>query len=165
MHVASILIVDDEPAIAGAWERALRNAGHVVWTANTAKDALALCDEHSFDVVILDYLMPTMKGLELLTRIRGIQPLVRSILVSGQLNTVKDEQSLAADLKQRVEADLYFHKPVSNQSLREAVTSLLTDSEARDWKEVANKTLQAKKVTIQKAKDTTKELEKLRKKR
>lgn len=165
MSVTRILIVDDEIAISSAWERALRNAGYFVKTANTAKDALALCEEHSYDVVILDYLMPTMRGLELLTRIRKIQPLVRSILVSGQLNTAKDEQTLTADLKQSVEADLYFHKPVSNQRLKEGVASLLSENAPNDWKAVAEKTLQAKKITIQGAKATAKELDKLRKKR
>jgi CheY-like chemotaxis protein len=165
MPITKILIVDDETTILGAWERTLRNAGHSVSTATTAKGALELCEEHSFDVVILDYLMPTMKGLELLTRIRKIQPLVRSILVSGQLDTAIDEQTMATDLKESVEADLYFHKPVSNQRLREAVTSLTTEAAQDTWKEVADKTLQAKKVTIQGAKATAKELDKLRKKR
>lgn len=165
MPVTRILIVDDEVTILRAWERALRNAGYSVWTASTAQSALDQCQEHSFDVVILDYLMPTMKGLELLTRIRQIHPLVRSILVSGQIDTAIDEQTLTADLKQSVEADLYYHKPVSNQRLRDAVASLLTESSPISWKEVANKTLQAKKITIKSAKTTAKDLNKLRKKR
>ncbi|HEX8634116.1 MAG TPA: response regulator [Pyrinomonadaceae bacterium] len=165
MPVTRILVVDDEAAISNAWQRALRNAGYFVRTANTANSALTLCEEHSFDVVILDYLMPTMRGSELLTRIRRIQPMIRSILVSGQLDTDIDENTLSADLKQKVEADIYFHKPVSNQRLREAIASLSTDDPLKDWKKVADRTLQAKKVTIKGAKATAKDLDKLRKNR
>jgi CheY-like chemotaxis protein len=160
-----ILLVDDETTILNAWTRALKSSGYVVKTAQTAKAALELCEEYAFDVVVLDYIMPTMKGLELLTRIRKIQPLIRSVLVSGKLDTGYDDATLATELRESVEADNYLHKPVSNQKLRESIQSLLADSSSTEWKSLASKTLKSKAVTIEKAKAATKRLDKIRKKR
>ncbi|HKO61584.1 MAG TPA: response regulator [Pyrinomonadaceae bacterium] len=160
-----ILLVDDETGILNAWTRALQSSGYIVKTAQTAKAAIELCEEYAFDVVVLDYIMPTMKGLELLTRIRKIQPLIRSILVSGKLDTGYDDATLATELRESVEADDYLHKPVSNQKLRESIQSLLADSSSTEWKSLASKTLKSKAVTIEKAKAATKRLDTIRKKR
>jgi DNA-binding response OmpR family regulator len=162
---ARILLVDDEIYILNAWTKALQSSGYVVKTAQTAKAALELCEEYTFDVVVLDYIMPTMKGLELLTRIRKIQPLIRSVLVSGKLDTGLDDATLATELRESVEADDYLHKPISNQRLRESIQSLLAESSSKEWKSLASKTLKAKAVTIEKAKAATKKLDKIRKKR
>src|SRR6185295_11148677 len=121
MAVASILIVEDERTVLRALARAMRLAGYKVEGAETADAAISLCDEHTFDLVILDYLMPSMKGLELLTRIRRVQPLVRSILISGKLDSEFDEDTLAADLRRSVEVDVYLHKPVPPKRLKDEV--------------------------------------------
>ena len=160
-----ILLVDDESAILSAWTRALKSSGYVVKTAQTAQAAIQLCEEYTFDLVVLDYIMPSMKGLELLTRIRKAQPLIRSILVSGKLDTGFDNATVANELKVSVEADEYLHKPISNHKLRESIQSLLADSVPREWKGLASKTLKAKAITIKKAKAASKKLDAIRKKR
>src|SRR5437016_352598 len=141
MAVTRILLVDDELAILNGWKRALHGSSYVVKTAQTAAAALDLCDQYTFDVVVLDYIMPSMKGLELLTRIRKIRPLIRSILVSGKLDTGFDDATLTNDLRESVEVDIYLHKPISNQKLRESIDSLLTNDSSSGWKAIASKTL------------------------
>ncbi|MFL6275344.1 MAG: response regulator [Blastocatellia bacterium] len=165
MPVPRILIVDDETDVANAWRRAMRIAGYDVKTAQTAEAALALCDEYAFDVVILDYIMPSMKGLELLTRMRKVQPLIRSILVSGKFPTHLEESGLEAELKESVEVDVYLHKPVANQRLKEVVERLLAQRDLGDWKDVAKRTLEGRRPTIKDAKEATKSVDKLRKRR
>jgi CheY-like chemotaxis protein len=165
MAVVRILVVDDETTTLRGWKRALKYAGYLVWTAETAPRALTLCDEHTFDVVILDQYMPSMKGIELLTRIRKVQPLVRSIIVSGKLDDLLDEKTLAANLKETVEADEYLHKPVSNERLKETVVSLLSDESSTDWKAIAKTSVKARAVTLGAAKATSKRLNAIRKKR
>lgn len=165
MAVASILIVEDERTVLRALERAMRLAGYKVAGAETADDAISLCDEHTFDLVILDYLMPSMKGLELLTRIRKVQPLVRSVLISGKLDSEFDEDTLASDLRRSVEVDVYLHKPVPTKRLKDEVERLLAESSSGDWKAVADRTLKAQSATIKHAREVTKQVDKLRKKR
>jgi len=165
MAVIRLLVVDDETTTLKGWKRALTYAGYLVWTADTAPRALKLCDEHTFDVVIVDQYMPSMKGTELLTRIRKIQPLVRSIVVSGKLDDLLDEKQVSADLKANVEADEYLHKPVSNERLQQTVISLLSDEGSKDWKAVAKTAVKARSVTLKAAKAASKKLNAIRKKR
>jgi two-component system, OmpR family, response regulator MprA len=66
-----ILVVDDEPAVREAVERALRLEGHDVLLAGDGLEALASLDSRPADAVVLDVLMPRVDGLELCRRMRG----------------------------------------------------------------------------------------------
>jgi two-component system response regulator MprA len=65
-----ILVVDDEPAVREAVERALRLDGHDVMLAADGGEALETLDERPPDAVVLDVLMPRVDGLELCRRMR-----------------------------------------------------------------------------------------------
>jgi two-component system response regulator MprA len=65
-----ILVVDDEPAVREAVERALRLDGHDVLLAADGGEALDRLDERPPDAVVLDVLMPRVDGLELCRRMR-----------------------------------------------------------------------------------------------
>src|SRR5437762_1645570 len=62
----SILLVDDEEKILKALGRALRDAGHRVADTTSAREAQRLLAEHSFDLLIVDNVMPELGGLELI---------------------------------------------------------------------------------------------------
>lgn len=156
---ARILIVDDEANVLKGWARALRLAGYRVSTASTAQEALNLADEHPFDVTVLDFLMPSMTGIELLTRLRKKLPTIRSVVISGRIDKKLTADQLTSTLRDAVEADVYLHKPVSNQDLTETIAKLLSGAE-RSWKEFASQTVNAKAIKIKTAKDTAKELKK-----
>jgi len=59
---ASVLIVEDEAALAAAVTDALRDAGYAVQRASDGEEALALLTEHAFDAVICDLKMPRLDG-------------------------------------------------------------------------------------------------------
>jgi two-component system response regulator MprA len=65
-----ILVVDDEPAVREAVERALRLDGHDVLLAADGGEALATLGERAPDAIVLDVLMPRVDGLELCRRLR-----------------------------------------------------------------------------------------------
>jgi two-component system, OmpR family, response regulator MprA len=65
-----ILVVDDEPAVREAVERALRLDGHDVQLAADGGEALTTLDERPPDAMVLDVLMPRVDGLELCRRMR-----------------------------------------------------------------------------------------------
>jgi two-component system response regulator MprA len=65
-----ILVVDDEPAVREAVERALRLDGHDVALAADGQEALAALGEAGADAVVLDVLMPRVGGLEVCRRMR-----------------------------------------------------------------------------------------------
>jgi DNA-binding response OmpR family regulator len=161
-----ILIVDDEKLVLDGFKTALELEGYNVWTALDAKAALALVQETPFDLIVLDFIMPGMDGLELLARIRKHQPLVRSIIISGKIDSGKSEDDLTKTLGEQVEADLYLHKPVSNERLVAAIKALLVDAHGGDWKAIAGQLVERQGAPIGKAKAAAKSLKKnLKKKR
>ena len=64
-------MVEDEPAIADFLVRGLSEAGHAVDLARDGAAALDMLDAASFDVVLLDILLPHVDGLEVCRRMRG----------------------------------------------------------------------------------------------
>ena len=166
MPAHRILIVDDEPLELDAWRRTFVMAGYTVTTATNANDALIACDEHAFDLVILDFIMPSMTGVELLARIRKKRPLIRSIIVSGKIDKDADEEGLTTELKTAVEADGYIHKPVANDRLLETVAELLAQLPTeRSWTDIAKMVNAAQKATIKAARNASKNLKKRIKKK
>lgn len=91
----TLLVVDDNPAMRGLMERALRQAGYAVLTAQGADEGLALADEHAVDGILLDLAMPDKSGLTALDELRGRQPTrdVPVLLVSGFANLVPDQHA------------------------------------------------------------------------
>ncbi|MDR6120298.1 two-component system OmpR family response regulator [Aeromicrobium sp. SORGH_AS981] len=65
-----VLVVDDEPNIAELLMMALRYEGWDVRTAATGRDAVATAREHGPDVIVLDWMLPDVDGLEVLRRVR-----------------------------------------------------------------------------------------------
>lgn len=166
MAAAKILVVDDEQNVLKSWSRTLRLAGYAVRIAKNGDEALRECDEHHFDLVMLDFLMPSMTGVELLRRIRKKLPFVRSIIVSGKIDEHISEVEISRKLRETVEADLYLHKPVSNESLRESVRTLLESREtAQSWELMARRAKDAGKATIASARGASRDLKKLGKRK
>jgi two-component system, chemotaxis family, chemotaxis protein CheY len=79
-----VLVVEDEPSLRTMLAEALRFAGYEVTTANNGRHALALLDEVTPDVIVLDLMMPVMDGFAfrarqlLTTRLASIPVIVLS---------------------------------------------------------------------------------------
>lgn len=81
--LARILLADDNPHGLLARATILRDLGHTVETAQSGEEAWALFQKNSFDLVVTDYRMDEMDGLELIRLIRASQSPARIILLSG----------------------------------------------------------------------------------
>ncbi|MGA2878921.1 MAG: response regulator [Bryobacteraceae bacterium] len=94
-----ILLVDDNSMGLSARRSVLEELGHQVVTAGTAVEALDLCGKRGFDVVVTDYKMPKMNGVEFIGRLRKLHPATGVILISGFTDTLGlDEASTGADI-------------------------------------------------------------------
>jgi len=80
---ALILLVDDNAGGLAARKSVLEELGHKVLTATSGADALEQFAAHPFDLVVTDYRMPRMDGLELISRLRGQSPSLPIVLLSG----------------------------------------------------------------------------------
>jgi len=70
-EAGSILVVDDEPQITDLLRKFLSTRGYLVRVASDGQKALALVDQKSPDIIVLDVNMPGMNGIEVLKRLRA----------------------------------------------------------------------------------------------
>lgn len=80
---AQILLVDDNELGLGARKTLLEEQGYSVTTATSGETALELFRRKAFDIVITDFRMPGMNGIELIHQLRSQKPEVPIILLSG----------------------------------------------------------------------------------
>ncbi len=78
----TLLWVDDEMELLKAYVIFLEKKGYSVRTATNGQDALDMCREQSFDMIFLDENMPGLSGLETLTMIKDINPVVPVVMVT-----------------------------------------------------------------------------------
>ncbi|MGA7930610.1 MAG: response regulator [Candidatus Sulfotelmatobacter sp.] len=83
---AVVLCIDDNEDVLECEKSFLESFGYTVLTAPSGSEGLELASVHSVDVVIVDYLMPEMKGQELAVEIRRLRPLAPIILLTGAVN-------------------------------------------------------------------------------
>lgn len=114
-----ILVVDDEPAVREAVERALRLEGHEVALAADGAEALEALGVRSPDAVVLDVLMPRVDGLELCRRMRKRGDRTPVLMLTAR-DAVSDR---VAGLD--AGADDYLVKPFALEELLARVRALL----------------------------------------
>jgi len=73
-HRGTILLVDDEEKILKALGRALRDAGHAVVETTSPREAQRLLAERSFDLLVVDNVMPQLSGLDLIREYTASTP-------------------------------------------------------------------------------------------
>jgi CheY-like chemotaxis protein len=93
-----ILLVDDNVNGSTARKTVLEELGHKIQVASSGADALEQFSQHKYDLVVTDYKMPRMDGLELIAGLRKVQPDILIVLVSGFVDTLGlNEASTGAD--------------------------------------------------------------------
>jgi len=91
--------VDDNANGLSARRSVLEELGHRISTASSGADALEQFGRHKFDLVVTDFRMPRMDGLELIVRLRKLAPELPIILISGYVDALGlSEASTGADV-------------------------------------------------------------------
>jgi len=119
--LANLLLVDDDAHIREVMRFALEKAGHQVREAADGAAAYALFQQHPFDLVVLDIVMPEMDGLELCRKIRA-QGALPIIFVSSR------DEELDRILGLELGGDDYLTKPFSPRELSARVAAVLRRS-------------------------------------
>jgi CheY-like chemotaxis protein len=121
----TILLVDDEVAVRNLGESMLRRFGYHVLTASSARDALAIFQDHKEEIslVILDLIMPEMGGRECLKEILKIDPAAEVLVASGYGADGQIEDAVAEGAKTSI------RKPYEARQLLETVRKVI-DREA-----------------------------------
>jgi len=115
-----VLIVDDEAPIRALAERVLTDAGYAIDLASGGSEALRIvAREGTFDLFVIDVMMPEMRGDELARQLRSRDPDVKVLYFTGDADRLFREQNVLAG------NEAFLEKPVTAQGLREAVSLLL----------------------------------------
>ena len=115
-----ILIVDDIDDNRELLERALRSSGYETMSAASGREALSVISRQVPDLVLLDWMMPQLSGLDTLRAIRELHP--RSRLPVVMCTAVGEEMSVVAAMG--AGANDYITKPISIPILRARMTAL-----------------------------------------
>lgn len=116
-----ILVVDDDPLVADSIRRMLLFDGHVVETAQGGEEALGLFTKGNFDLTLVDYEMPKMKGDQLAAAIKKLDPKQPVVMFTGYAEAVR-----AADTRSQG-VDLVLGKPFDLKELRQMLARLLPE--------------------------------------
>ncbi len=108
----TVLLVDDEEGVLNSIERLFAKTGMNIIKATNGEDALEFVRKENISVVVSDNLMPGMKGLELLSKVRVISPDVVRILM-----TAHSDFSTAVDAINNCEVFRFITKPWDNREL------------------------------------------------
>lgn len=117
--MAKILLVEDEPDISVIISEWLKNEHHVVELVETGDDALDRLKFYKFDIVILDWMLPGLSGIEVCKAYRAAGGMTPILLLTAKKHVDEKEQGLDAG------ADDYLTKPFEMKELSARIRALL----------------------------------------
>jgi two-component system phosphate regulon response regulator PhoB len=117
----SILIADDEPNQLELMHFNLKGAGFSIIKASNGLEALELIENHSPDLIILDWMMPKMSGIDVCRTLRSRSETKQIPIIILSARSEDSDKSLGLDTG----ADDYISKPFSPKELVSRVKALL----------------------------------------
>ncbi len=107
-----ILVVDDTPEITTSLRRLLAREGHDVQTASNGPEAIEAARSWGAHCILLDYQMPGMNGDDVVAAIRGFDPTVQIVIMTGH-----EGDRPARDLMQRLDIQGFHEKSAGAERL------------------------------------------------
>ena len=116
-----VLVVDDEIHIVHVVAIKLRNNGYEVMTAGDGAEAFKIACEEKPDIIVTDFQMPVMTGLELVEKLRGSEETreIPVILLTARSFAIEDRQ------KEDLQISQCLSKPFSPKELLENIEDIL----------------------------------------
>ena len=119
MPQARIMIIDDEKIVGDMAKISLEAEGYAVETFLSAGPALERLEAQAFDVVVTDYKMKGIDGMEVLRTVRGRYPGTQVIMITAFANLDAAIEALRRDVHD------FFPKPVRIKELKESIRRAL----------------------------------------
>ncbi len=116
-----VLVVDDEIHIVHVVAIKLRNNGYEVMTAGDGAEAFKIACEEKPDIIVTDFQMPVMSGLELVEKLRGSEETreIPVIMLTARSFAIEDRQ------KEDLQISQCLSKPFSPKELLENIEDIL----------------------------------------
>lgn len=110
-----ILLIDDDESIRDSMRMFFLGEGISIQALETAEEGIKALEKQSYDIIITDYRLPGMDGLNFLGRVRELCPGSFKIFLTAYGS--REVQAAAA----RLEVDEYIEKPFTTRLIREAL--------------------------------------------
>ena len=123
MSAVRVLLIDDERLVLSSLRRLLARADFDVLACLSGAEGLALLEKEEVDVIISDYQMPGMTGIEFLEQVAPRWPKIRRCMLTAQADKKLLEASLENGLLDRA-----FSKPWDNQQLVKDLLSVVASA-------------------------------------
>jgi response regulator RpfG family c-di-GMP phosphodiesterase len=121
-----ILFVDDERLILNALRRTLAKEGFELHFTSDPMSAARLVGEHKIDIVVSDYIMPEMSGVEMLSLIARLHPYTSRIMMTGQADRAATIRAINEGSIER-----FIEKPWDDVELRRVLHEVGRGRQAR----------------------------------
>ena len=122
MAAYRIMVIDDEKIVGDMAKMSLEQEGYEVETFLNAKPALEALGERHFDLVVTDYKMKGIDGMEVLRTIKGLYPTTKVIMITAFANLDTAIEALRGDVHD------FFPKPVKIKELKASIQRALSQS-------------------------------------
>ena len=121
MAAKKVLVVDDEIHIVYVVAIKLRNNGYEVTTAENGADAFELARQEKPDIIVTDFQMPVMTGLELVQKLRRCEQTkdIPVIVLTARSFAIEDKQ------KENLQISQCLNKPFSPKELLRSIEDVL----------------------------------------
>jgi DNA-binding NtrC family response regulator len=120
----NVLVVDDEKVVCNSCKKILAKKGYNVDVALTAKEALKKVKDNGFNVVIADWKMPEIDGIEIAKRVKKENPNTVVIMITGYPSVESSIKALRSGVSD------YVPKPFTPDELSDAVMKALEKGHA-----------------------------------
>lgn len=110
-----VLLVDDEKDFLEIMSQRMEGMGMKVTTAESAKEALSILANQTFDAIVMDFQMPEMDGIQALQSIKDKRPELQIILLTGYATVEKTVEAM------KIGAADFLEKPADLATLAEKI--------------------------------------------
>ena len=141
-----VLFLDDEENILNSLKRLFRNAPYAIWTTSNPHEALKILKDQDIKVVLSDYRMPEMTGVDFLEKAKAIKPEAVRVLFTGYADFSAAERAINIG-----EVYRFISKPWDGEELKATVGfaleryNLLAENQ-RLFKEMAQKNVELERL-------------------
>jgi DNA-binding response OmpR family regulator len=113
-----VLVIDDDPAVRAFLTEFLEQQAFEVRTAQDGMQALSIFRAEPFDLILVDFQMPGMSGLEVATEVRTTHPHIPIALITGTVKTLNTGRVACAGITR------VFQKPFELEAVTRWIRSL-----------------------------------------